>query len=467
MQIIMAHGAIWLCMVLLVGSGSAADVPFVFDQSTSDVAGYTSAQIEQDHTASPDLAGVPIVSSPSDNESLEIPITGGGSGSGTQEKNIGELKKTLDARVEPDNPRVRDEAVVLALKYPGEKTIDQIVSIYDYLKNGDESKKGWGYVSDPRGIDDFMFANQTLRNGERANCVGGGDCDDFAILMSALVESIGGTTRIILARNNSTGGHAYTEVYLGRINNSDSGDQVEAIVDWLKEKLDADKIYTHIDTDTKDVWLNLDWGPDEKGSAHPGGPFYQGDKHIVLCIRDAFSRTPLRLPEAPEDEAEQGTPEISNKPPKLISLTADKLSPQEAGTAITWTAEARDPEEDQMLYRFYLNNEPATKWISEDMWTWTAEDYGSGENQIEVRIRDGKHAGAEGFDSRKVAIFVIAEAEQTNQVAMINGPEDASSSSSPEFPGILSSLLEGAGLTSIEDIEHSLLKRNIGVKPIR
>ena len=415
MQIIMAHGAIWLCMVLLVGLGSAADVPFVFDQSTSDVAGYTSAQIEQDHTTSPDLAGVPIISSPSDNESLEIPITGGGSGSGTQEKNIGELKKTLDARVEPDNPRVRDEAVVLALKYPGEKTIDQIVSIYDYLKNGDESKKGWGYVSDPRGIDDFMFANQTLRNGERANCVGGGDCDDFAILMSALVESIGGTTRIILARNNSTGGHAYTEVYLGRINNSDSGDQVEAIVGWLKEKLDADKIYTHIDTDTKDVWLNLDWGPDEKGSAHPGGPFYQGDKHIVLCIRDAFSRTPLRLPEAPEDEAEQGTPEISNKPPKLISLTADKLSPQEAGAAITWTAEARDPEDDQMLYRFYLNNEPATKWISEDMWTWTAEDYDTGENQIEVRIRDGKHASPDDYDDAKSVKFNLSSMKLMTQ----------------------------------------------------
>ncbi|WP_367358242.1 transglutaminase domain-containing protein [Methanothrix sp.] len=404
MQITTAHGAIWLCMVLLVGSGSAADVPFVFDQSASGVASYTSAQIEQDHTTSPDLAGVPIVSSPSDSEFLEIPITGGGSGSGTQKKNIGELKRTLDARVEPDNPRVRDEAVVLALKYPGEKTIDQIVSIYEYLKNGDESKKGWGYVSDPRGIDYFMFANQTLRNGERANCVGGGDCDDFAILMSALVESIGGTTRIILARNNSTGGHAYAEVYLGRIDDSDSGGQVEAIIDWLKEELDADKIYTHIDTETKDVWLNLDWGPDEKGSAHPGGPFYQGDKHIVLCIRDRVLKTPLRLPEK------------SNKPPKLISLTADKPSPQEPGAAITWTAEARDPEDDQMLYRFFLNDEPETKWISEDMWTWTAEDYDAGENRIEVRVRDGKHSGAEGFDSRKVDSFVIAKAEQRHSV---------------------------------------------------
>jgi hypothetical protein len=100
------------------------------------------------------------------------------------------------------------------------------------------------------------------------------------------------------------------------------------------------------------------------------------------------------------------------------------------------------------------------------MWTWTAEDYDVGENLIEVRIRDGKHAGAEGFDGKKVASFVIAEAEQTNPVEMIIGPEDASSSPSPELPSILSSL-EGAGLTSIEDIEHSLLMRNIGMKPIR
>ncbi|MGI6016560.1 MAG: hypothetical protein ACOX84_08590, partial [Methanothrix sp.] len=57
-----------------------------------------------------------------------------------------------------------------------------------------------------------------------------------------------------------------------------------------------------------------------------------------------------------------------------------------------------------------------TKWISEDMWTWTAEDYDAGENRIEVRVRDGKHSGAEGFDSRKVDSFVIAKAEQRHSV---------------------------------------------------
>ncbi|WP_449568285.1 transglutaminase domain-containing protein [Methanothrix soehngenii] len=308
MQIIMAHGAIWLCMVLLVGSGSAADVPFVFDQSASTVAGYSPSQLEQAHLSSADLAGVPAVTLAADDEVMVFPVAGGGSmPEGENSKKVGELKESLSARTEPDNPVVHYEAVVLGAKYPGDHTIDQIASIYEYLKNGDDSKRGWSYVPDPRGIDYFMYANETIKIGKEVGCAGAGDCDDFAILMAALVESVGGTTRIILAHNNTTGGHAYAEVYLGQIGEQNS--LVEDIIKWLKSNSDTDKIYTHIDTDSKDVWLNLDWGADRKGNAHPGGPFYQGDKHIVLCIRDAFSRTPLRLPEAPEDEAEQGTPE--------------------------------------------------------------------------------------------------------------------------------------------------------------
>jgi uncharacterized protein with WD repeat len=304
----MSTPAALLLMLLIVGTGAAADVPFVFNDSTFEVAGYSKDQLESMRVSSSDLAGVPPVTSPSDDEVMQFAVAGGGSSpEGTVEKNAGDLKRALDARVEPDNSRVHDEAVVLALKYPGEKTIEQIASIYSYLKNGDGSKKGWGYVADPRGIDYFMFANQTLKNGDRANCAGGGDCDDFAILMSALIESIGGTTRIILARNSSIGGHAYAEVYLGNLSAQNS--QVEGIIGWLKEKFGTDRIYTHIDTDTRDVWLNLDWGADDKGNAHPGGPFFQGDRHIVLCIRDAFQRTPLRLPNGyiwnPPPEAEK------------------------------------------------------------------------------------------------------------------------------------------------------------------
>jgi len=122
-----------------------------------------------------------------------------------------------------------------------------------------------------------------------------GDCNDFAILMSAIIEEIGGTSRILLAQNNSTGGHAYAEIYLGASN--DPNNQLEEIINWLKQNYDTDMIYTHIDTDTKDVWLNLDWGQDEKGNAYPGGPFFQGDKHIVIRISDKPAKTPPKLPE--------------------------------------------------------------------------------------------------------------------------------------------------------------------------
>jgi transglutaminase-like putative cysteine protease len=248
-KVIMFYRSLWLCIILLTGSAFAVDVPFVFDETASGVAGYNSDQLEQAYAASPDLAGVPMVTQANDNEVIAFPVTGGGSTpEGEMENNVGELKKAYDDRVEPENRRVNREAIILAGKYPGDRTIDQISSIYSYLKNA------WGYVADTRGIDNFRYANETLELGNL------GDCDDFAILMSALIESIGGTTRIILARNNTTGGHAYTEVYLGNLDASNN--QVEDIISWLKEKFDTDKIFTHIDTATRDVWLNLDWGPD-------------------------------------------------------------------------------------------------------------------------------------------------------------------------------------------------------------
>lgn len=299
----MFHRALWLYIFFLMGSAAAADVPFVFDARTSEMAGYTPAQLEQASVASLDLVGIPSVSIPSDNESLYFPITGGGdSPEGKIEKNVGELKKALNSRVEPDNPIVHREALSLAAQNPGDYTIEQVSAIYSYLK------ENWRYVRDPRGVDYLNYANETLAIGTDTKCVGAGDCDDFAILMSALVESVGGTTRIILARNISSGGHAYAEVYLGQLNAPDS--HVYDIFDWLMQKFKTDKIFAHIDTETNDVWLNLDWGKDGLGNVHPGGPFYQGDIHYVLCIRDLLRKTPLKVPEGFEP----------NKPPVSSNL---------------------------------------------------------------------------------------------------------------------------------------------------
>ena len=297
---------------------TATDVPFIFDKNTSTVANYTSSQLEKAHLSSHDLSGVPVITQADDNEIMAFPVTGGGSiFEGKVDKNVGELKKLLNSRVEPDNPAIHREAVVLAARYPGDHTIDQISSIYSNIKNGDDSKKGWSYVRDPRGIDYFMYANESLSIGKDAGCSGAGDCDDFAILMSALVESVGGATRIVMSHNNSTGGHAYTEVYLGQLNAQNN--QVEGIINWLKQKYNTDKIYTSIETDTKNVWLNLDWGPDKNGNTHPGGPFYQGDKCIVLCIRDRFGLTPLKIPDEKENAKNNTAAAVNSNHPLSIS----------------------------------------------------------------------------------------------------------------------------------------------------
>jgi tetratricopeptide (TPR) repeat protein len=208
---------------------------------------------------------------------------------------VKDIREALNNRIEPDKPLVHDEALLIVAKFssPEDSTIDQISSIYSYLKNGYGPIKGWIYVNDPRGLDYFNYANESLTIGDKSGCAGAGDCDDFAVLMASLVESIGGTSRIILAYDISTGGHAYTEVYLGNLNSRDN--QINDTIVHLKEKYNTNEIFTYNDTDTKDVWLNLDWGPDEKGNAHPGGPFCRGDNRIVLAVRDKFGKTPLLL----------------------------------------------------------------------------------------------------------------------------------------------------------------------------
>ena len=389
---------LWICAIVLVGSGAATDVPFVFDENVSSVASYTPAQIEQAHTSSPELAGISPVTTAADNTIMDFPVVGGGSNpQGTIKKNVNDLKNLFDTRVEPDHFKVRELAKYIVGDHPGELTIDQVSAIFSYLIAGDNRKQkvGWSYVGPPRGVNNFFYANETIMQSENQGYVGCGDCGDFAILMSALVESIGGKTRIILANNNSTGSHAYVQVYIGRDDIPNS--LTEEIIKYLMKEFDTNKIFANIDTNTKDVWLNLDWWKDEMGNPHPGGPLFPGENNIVLYIREIYPTNTLKLPEK------------TNSLPRLIKLIPNQTSPQEAGTTVIWTAGAKDLDKDLLSYRFFLNGIPKTEWIKENQYVWDVTDDYIGDNQIEVRVRDGKHADPVGFDSRKVANFTVIE----------------------------------------------------------
>lgn len=281
---------------MLVSIGSAVNVPFVFDENSNDLAScYSVGDLERIHAASPYVANVPsIYSASSEDDVIHAMTVGGRSFAHLKQITQRELEDIFNSRVEPDNPDVRGEALRLAAQYPGYLSIDQICSVYEYMKWGSDHSKGWSYVQDPRGKDYYGYANETLNVGKKSGCSGAGDCDDFAILMSALIEAVGGTTRIVLAYDESVG-HAYTEVYLGQIDQENK--PVETIIIWLRQKYNVKEIYTHIDSETKEVWLNLDWGEDIEGDSHPGGKLFEGSEHVIVSIRDEYDKIPLNAPE--------------------------------------------------------------------------------------------------------------------------------------------------------------------------
>ncbi|MDD4161994.1 MAG: PKD domain-containing protein [Methanothrix sp.] len=196
---------------------------------------------------------------------------------------VEEMKREIALKLNVGNPWVRDEGRSLILEYPGDGTINQICSIYEHMVGN------WSYARDTRGIEEFQYSNQSLEYG-KGKFSGQGDCDDFSILMASLIESIGGTSRIVLAYGPD-GGHAYTEVFLGKAGNSES--DVQRMVAWLRKNYKVKEINTHTDLKTGDVWLNLDWWKEPGGAKHPGGPFFEATSHTPIPTRVGILPAPL------------------------------------------------------------------------------------------------------------------------------------------------------------------------------
>jgi len=62
---------ICIILLLLVVSGEASDLPFVFNKNSSNIFNYTSNQIENISKQAPQIAGVPPIHTPLDNETVK------------------------------------------------------------------------------------------------------------------------------------------------------------------------------------------------------------------------------------------------------------------------------------------------------------------------------------------------------------------------------------------------------------
>jgi transglutaminase-like putative cysteine protease len=116
-------------------------------------------------------------------------------------------------------------------------------------------------------MENFRSASRTINNKFS------GDCDDFAILLAALVESIGGSTRISFAYNEE-GGHAFTEVFV-----TDNKESMPVLVQEINKLYGTNKfrINYYEDADGK-CWLNLDWFGQPQ---HPGGQYFDFTKRTI------------------------------------------------------------------------------------------------------------------------------------------------------------------------------------------
>ncbi|OPY53100.1 MAG: PKD domain protein [Methanosaeta sp. PtaU1.Bin112] len=201
---------------------------------------------------------------------------------------IENIKKEINLKLNVGNEAVKDKGRNLTLEYPGDGTIEQISSIYDYMVSN------WSYSPDTRGIEEFQYSNKSLEYG-KGKYSGQGDCDDFSILLASLIESIGGTSRIVLAYG-PMGGHAFAESYLGKAEGNDS--DVSRMINWLKVHYNVQNINIHTDMDTRDVWLNLDWWKDPytgvELAKHPGGPFFKATNYMIIPIRENIPLVALR-----------------------------------------------------------------------------------------------------------------------------------------------------------------------------
>ncbi|AKB75562.1 hypothetical protein MSLAZ_2301 [Methanosarcina lacustris Z-7289] len=156
--------------------------------------------------------------------------------------------------------RVGEEVFNITGKTSG-YNIEDACDVFNYVN------RNWQYRYD-KNAEFFFGASQTIDSGYR------GDCDDYSIVMSALLKNMGFNTRVVTAYNESYG-HAYPELYIG-----DDRDTAHEIRDYIAERYPYAENVWYSERALKDeqgtqYWLNFDWSG-SNGYRHPGGVYFQG-----------------------------------------------------------------------------------------------------------------------------------------------------------------------------------------------
>jgi hypothetical protein len=162
------------------------------------------------------------------------------------------------SKIDYDTPAVRDFAVKASLRYFRNAAYDynfrHSVKYFSVFK----VMSLWNYTNDPKGEDYYASASESIK-------LMAGDCDDYSILMAALIKAVGGEVRLIRTAN-----HMYPEVKICTY------EQFPDIIDLIKNRLFfkeslGNRIYYHLD-EWNNIWLNFDYT-----NIYPGGAFMEDE----------------------------------------------------------------------------------------------------------------------------------------------------------------------------------------------
>ena len=172
--------------------------------------------------------------------------------------------------IDYQNKEVRKIATNWAVKnFKAYQSVTPSLSVLHAMSIFKEVRNRWNYVYDPKGEDYYAKASETLSQLESDDLLKG-DCDDYSIVIAALVKATGGEAHLVrTVIDNPDGtqtGHLYPEVKIG------TKKDLETIAYLIKNKFfpkeSKDKaIYYYIDKDDF-VWLNFDYN-----EYYPGGHY--------------------------------------------------------------------------------------------------------------------------------------------------------------------------------------------------
>lgn len=139
----------------------------------------------------------------------------------------------------------------------GNYSIKQVLDIWDYTVDQ------WCYEGHPDDYAYYKSASNLIKGKIKDKFHG--NCVNFATVISASTESLGGRSRIIKVGGQNMDWHVYPEIFIGSSEN-----EIQPTLDYIKKRYSTQNVYYHKEIDSNgstEYWLNLDYIPQKPGGA--------------------------------------------------------------------------------------------------------------------------------------------------------------------------------------------------------